>query len=117
MAAHIFTSITQDDDWPSGWLPYDSGTEAGPAVASVFGGRTTGTFCTKFEHAVWQEEIYSFFLRTELLRVSRHTEVHRFSAQRTIRPTIASMNNGSNITMDPRCRDKPPLAIDIILSE
>lgn len=66
MAARIFTSITQDDDWPSGWLPYDSGTEAGPAFAtSVLGGcppgrRTTGTLCTKFEHAVWREEIYIF---------------------------------------------------------
>lgn len=29
----------------------------------------------------------------------------------------ASMNNGSNRTIDPSCTDQPPLAIDIILSE
>lgn len=33
------------------------------------------------------------------------------------RPTVASMNNQSNITIDPRCMEKPPLAMDIILSE
>lgn len=29
----------------------------------------------------------------------------------------ASMNNGSNRSIDPSCTDQPPLAIDIILSE
>lgn len=29
----------------------------------------------------------------------------------------ASMNNGSNLSVDPSCTDEPPLAIDIIVSE
>lgn len=33
------------------------------------------------------------------------------------KPPAASMNNQSNFTIDPSCRDKPPLAVDIILSE
>lgn len=113
--------------------PYDSGTEAGPGgggvATSVLGGVLQGGEescllpCRSPRHTIRQSVRAKFRDGEQLLSLSGTEAAQEAGVEQRLfgggnnKPPAASMNNQSNFTIDPSCRDKPPLAVDIILSE
>ncbi len=109
-------------------LSYDSGKEAGPVIATSVSGCPGGwypsaeSFRTLFGSLERRVSAAPDFYAPSACgceRGPRDKWEVVFCGWKKIKnqPTAASMNNGSNRTIDPSCLDKPPLAMDIILSE